>query len=376
MVIETTENYIKEMVTPRPRDAHKGMCGRVLLVCGSVGMAGAAVMSAKAALKSGAGLVTICAPLEIFPILQTAVPEAMCIERSPIVYDNIDLDQYDCIAIGPGLRVGHEQYQLVEHLLTSYRGPLVIDADGINCLCRFGRAPERQTYMETEASAETDSMDIPRRMTSLLPEIIAHRKSPVILTPHPGEADRLLEHLDQKKYKELGRELAAEVLAAETGAIVVLKGAETLVAVCAKAGADVARAKAGAAGTREVGAQIADGGAPGDGVDLFSNPTGNPGMATGGSGDVLTGVVAALVAFGQAGRKQAGRAAGADGVGCGIGLAGELPTGISPVDATRTAVYMHGLAGDIAASRIGEIGMTAMDIVEALPEAFMRISGK
>ena len=352
MVIETTENYIKEMVTPRPRDAHKGMCGRVLLVCGSVGMAGAAVMSAKAALKSGAGLVTICAPLEIFPILQTAMPEAMCIERSPIVYDNIDLDQYDCIAIGPGLRVGHEQYQLVEHLLTSYRGPLVIDADGLNCLCRFGRAPERQTYMETEASAETDSMDIPRRMTSLLPEIIAHRKPPVILTPHPGEADRLLEHLDQKRYKELGRELAAEVLAAETGAIVVLKGAETLVAVCAKAGAPV------------------------DGVDLFSNPTGNPGMATGGSGDVLTGVVAALVAFGQAGRKQAGRAAGADGVGCGIGLAGELPTGISPVDATRTAVYMHGLAGDIASSRIGEIGMTAMDIVEALPEAFMRISGK
>ena len=377
MVIETTENYIKEMVTPRPRDAHKGMCGRVLLVCGSVGMAGAAVMSAKAALKSGAGLVTICAPLEIFPILQTAVPEAMCIERSPIVYDNIDLDQYDCIAIGPGLRVGHEQYQLVEHLLTSYRGPLVIDADGINCLCRFGRAPERQTYMETEASAETDSMDIPRRMTSLLPEIIAHRKSPVILTPHPGEADRLLEHLDQKKYKELGRELAAEVLAAETGAIVVLKGAETLVAVCAKAGADgVKTTVGGAAGTREVGAQIADGGAPGDGVDLFANPTGNPGMATGGSGDVLTGVVAALVGFGQAGRKQAGRAAGAEGVGCGIGLAGELPSGISPVDATRTAVYMHGLAGDIAASRIGEIGMTAMDIVEALPEAFMRISGK
>ena len=382
MVIETTENYIKEMVTPRPRDAHKGMCGRVLLVCGSVGMAGAAVMSAKAALKSGAGLVTICAPLEIFPILQTAVPEAMCIERSPIVYDNIDLDQYDCIAIGPGLRVGHEQYQLVEHLLTSYRGPLVIDADGLNCLCRFGRAPERQTYMETEASAETDSMDIPRRMTSLLPEIIAHRKSPVILTPHPGEADRLLEHLDQKKYKELGRELAAEVLAAETGAIVVLKGAETLVAVCAKAGvAGAQTAEAGAADvqTTEAGAadaQTTDAGAPVDGVDLFSNPTGNPGMATGGSGDVLTGVVAALVAFGQAGRKQAGRAAGADGVGCGIGLAGELPTGISPVDATRTAVYMHGLAGDIAASRIGEIGMTAMDIAEALPEAFMRIAGK
>lgn len=328
MVIETTENYILEMVTPRPRNAHKGTCGRVLLVCGSVGMAGAAVMSAKAALKSGAGLVTICAPIEIFPILQTAVPEAMCIERSPIVYDNVDLDQYDCIAVGPGLRVGREQYQLVEHLLTSYHGPLVIDADGLNCICRYGRAPERQTYVETEANAEMDSMDIPRRMTSLLPEIMAHRKFPVILTPHPGEADRLLDHLGQKKYRELGREKAAEVLAAETGAIVVLKGPETLVAVAA----------AGLTG-----------------IDLFSNPTGNPGMATGGSGDVLTGVVAALVAYGQAGRKTGG---------------------ISAVDASRTAVYMHGLAGDIAAGRIGEIGMTAMDIAEALPEAFKEICTK
>ncbi|MBQ9060991.1 MAG: NAD(P)H-hydrate dehydratase [Firmicutes bacterium] len=325
-MIETTENYIREMVTPRARDAHKGSCGRVLLVCGSLGMAGAAVMSAKAALKSGAGLVTICAPVEIFPTLQTAVPEAMCVDREAIASNSIDLDPFDCIAVGPGLRVGHDQYRLVEHLLTSYRGPLVIDADGLNCLCRYGSAPERQTYMETEASVETDAMDIPRRMTSILPQITARRKSPVILTPHPGEADRLLDHLGQKKYRELGREKAAEVLAAETGAIVVLKGPGTLVAFAAKDGS----------------------------ADLFVNPTGNPGMATGGSGDVLTGVVAALVAYGQAGS----------------GMVGGIPSGISPIDATRTAVYMHGLAGDIAASRIGEIGMTAMDIIDALPEVF------
>ncbi|MBQ9015760.1 MAG: hypothetical protein IJ109_06525 [Firmicutes bacterium] len=182
-------------------------------------------------------------------------------------------------------------------------------------------------------------------------------------------------------------------MAAGTGAIVVLKGAGTLVAVAPKAGeAEIAGTKAGEAET--AGAKAGSSGASGvdetagageaaraddlvqSGVDLFYNPTGNPGMATGGSGDVLTGVIAALVAYGQAGRKQAGRAADGGGAGYGSGLAGELPSGISPVDATRTAVYMHGLAGDIAAGRIGEIGMTAMDIAEALPEAFLRIAGR
>lgn len=334
MVIETSDNYIREMITPREADAHKGSCGRILLVCGSVGMAGAAVMSAKAALRSGAGLVTICVPQELFPIVQTAVPEAMCIERRAIIYDNIDINQFDCIAAGPGLRVGREQYQLIEHLLVSYRGPLVLDADGLNCLCRYAKVPEKETYMGGAASAETDEMDIPRKMTALLPEITARRKHPVIMTPHPGEADRLLEYLGQAKYRELGREKAAEVLACESGAITVLKGPGTLVAQAA-----------------------------GGKADVFRNPTGNPGMATGGSGDVLTGVVAALVGYGRAQVKH-----GSDDA--------TIAAGLTPLDAARAAVYMHGLAGDIAAARLGEIGMTAMDIIDALPEAFLRIAGR
>lgn len=342
MVIETSDNYIREMITPREADAHKGNCGRILLVCGSVGMAGAAVMSAKAALRSGAGLVTVCVPSELFPIVQTAVPEAMCIERRAIIYDNIDINQFDCIAAGPGLRVGREQYQLIEHLLVSYRGPLVLDADGLNCLCRYAKVPEKETYMGSAASAETDEMDIPRKMTALLPEITTLRKFPVIMTPHPGEADRLLGYLGQSKYRELGRDKAAEVLACESGAITVLKGPGTLVAQAAGGKAD----------------------STGEGcVDLFRNPTGNPGMATGGSGDVLTGVVAALVGYGRAQVKHGNE----DSV---------ISAGLTPLDAARAAVYMHGLAGDIAAARLGEIGMTAMDIIDALPEAFLRIAGR
>ncbi len=345
MAIETSENYIREMITPREADAHKGNCGRILMVCGSVGMAGAAVMSAKAALRSGAGLVTVCVPGELFPIVQTAVPEAMCIDRATIIYDNIDINQFDCIAAGPGLRVGREQYQMIEHLLVSYRGPLVLDADGLNCLCRYAKVPEKETYVGSAASAETDEMDIPRKMTALLPEITARRKHPVIMTPHPGEADRLLEYLGQPKYRELGRDKAAEVLACESGAITVLKGPGTLVA-------QAAGGKAGSTGV--------DGPS---GVDLFRNPTGNPGMATGGSGDVLTGVVAALVGYGRAQVKHSADDAA-------------IAAGLTPLDAARAAVYMHGLAGDIAAERLGEIGMTAMDIIDALPEAFLRIAGR
>lgn len=340
-MIETTENYIREMITPRPADSHKGTNGRILLICGSYGMAGAAVMSARAALRSGAGLVTVCVPWELVPVVQTAVPEAMCIEPDSITFDNIDLNQFDCIGAGPGLRVGREQYQIIEHLLLGYHGPLVLDADALNCLSEYARVPEKKTYMGDAASNDTDALEIPRQMTSLLPEITARRKSPVILTPHPGEADRLLASLGQMKYRELGREKAAEILAAETGAIVALKGAGTLVAY---------------------------------GGDLFYNPTGNPGMATGGSGDVLTGVVTALVGYGRASVKQGvkeaagGYAAGEEGA-C-------IAAGLTPLDATRTAVYMHGLAGDIAAERLGEIGMTAMDIADALPEAFKRIAGR
>ena len=158
-----------------------------------------------------------------------------------------------------------------------------------------------------------------------------------LMTPHPGEADRLLKSLGQQRVSELGREAAAVTLARLTGAIIALKGAGTLVSAPA------------AKDTESTDADAPD-------VETWINTTGNPGMSTGGSGDVLTGVIAALTAYSRAGRKNMV----------------ELTT----ADAVRAAVYIHGLAGDIAAREIGEIGMTAMDIADALPAAFQRIAGR
>ena len=325
---EITELYIKGLIGPRPADSHKGNNGRVLIIAGSTGMAGAAVMAARAALRSGAGLVTVSIPKYLFPILQTAVPEAMCIDREEIMTRS--LGRFDAVAIGPGLGKGKEQYQMVEHLLLSYSGPVIIDADGINSLCAFGKVPAQLTISDVEQG-------ITRRMVSILPDMISRRKRPVILTPHPGEADRLLKSLGQQRVSELGREAAAETLARQTGAIIALKGAGTLVSAPA------------AKDTESTDADAPD-------VETWINTTGNPGMATGGSGDVLTGVIAALTAYSRAGRKNMV----------------ELTT----ADAVRAAVYIHGLAGDIAAREIGEIGMTAMDIADALPAAFQRIAGR
>ena len=315
----TDEAFVKERLKPRPRDMHKGHCGRVLIAAGSLGMTGAAVLGARAALRSGAGLVTAAVPAYLFYILQTAVPEATCIDTDTLTETNLNI--YDAIAAGPGTGQSPEQYRILEHILLTFRGPVIIDADGINNLCRFGQAPE------------LNSGEVPAgRRTSILPDIIAKREHPVIMTPHPGEADRLLESLGEDSIEALGREKAAEILAADTGAIIVLKGSETLVAVPEKKDEKVI-------------------------INTYVNCSGNPGMATGGSGDVLTGCLAALTAFGRNCRR-----AGME--------------EISTEDAVRTAVYMHGYAGDLAAARLGETGMTSMDIAQALPEAFKNIIGR
>lgn len=336
----TSEDYVREMLPPRAADIHKGACGRVLLIAGSPGMAGAAVLCARAALRSGAGLVTVCVPRELFPILQTAVPEAMCMDREEL--PAADLKSFDAVAAGPGLGVSGPAYDLVENVLLSYRGPVVVDADGLNNLCLFGRVPEASSYMGTETVSE----QIPRMKTSLLPDICARRKGAVILTPHPGEAERLLESLQLPPGRQLGREKTAEILAGTTGAIVVLKGAGSLVA---DGGGRGAAARSGEEDKDSPGKNSPP--------DIFENPTGNPGMASGGSGDVLTGVIAALTAYGQARVRLSG-------------------SGLTPVNAARCAVYIHGLAGDLAARDLGEIGMTSMDIAEHLPEAFRFISGR
>ena len=277
---QITTDYVQNIITPRPADLHKGQAGRVLIIAGSRGMAGAAVLASRGALYSGAGLVKVSVPDELFNILQISVPEAMCIDREEAA--KADLSVYDAICIGPGIGTGEDAMSLLYRVMSDYSGPMVIDADGINCLCRYGALGE-----------------------------IKQREGITVFTPHPGEANRMLDSLGFGSYKELGREGTAAALAAATGAIVLLKGPETLVS---------------------------------DGENTYVNPTGNPGMATGGSGDVLSGIITSLLA--------------------------QKHLSADQVDRVKAAAFLHGLAGDIAAENIGEYGMTSADIADAVAAAF------
>ena len=333
---ETTIENLREMISPRDEASHKGNFGHVLLICGSQGMAGAAAMSAKAAMRSGAGLVTVALPEKLFPVVQIPVPEAMCMDREEIALSDKskDLERFDCIAIGCGMGAGEDTYRLLEHILLAYKGPVIIDADGINALCIHGMAPTGSSYMDSEP---LDELGVPRKKTSILPDIAMKRKAPVILTPHPGEAARLLESLGCGRYSERSREENARILAEKTGCIIVLKGHESLIAA----------ANANAAGAAPAMTE----------ADIYVNRTGNPGMATGGSGDVLTGVIGAIVG---------GAAASTDRFGSGMNM----------MSCVRSAVYFHGRAGDMACEDKGETGMTSMDIIDRLPYAFKEILGK
>ncbi|MBE6028538.1 MAG: NAD(P)H-hydrate dehydratase [Clostridiales bacterium] len=283
-MIQITTSYVENIITARPKDMHKGQAGRVLFITGSKGMAGAAVLSARGALYSGAGLVKVSVPDELFPILQISVPEAMCISREEAA--KADLGVYDAICIGPGLGVSEGSTRLINRVIADYSGPLVIDADGINCLCEY------------DVNIEVF-------------EQIRNREGATVFTPHPGEADRMLGAFGLESWRVMGRETAAALLAEKTESIVLLKGAPTIIA---------------------------------SGGELFENPTGNPGMATGGSGDVLSGIITSLLA-----QKQ---------------------LTASAVDRVCAAAFLHGLAGDIAAENIGEYGMTSADIADAVAAAF------
>ena len=274
--------YVNTVIKERPRDIHKGDCGRVLVIAGSVGMAGAAMLCARGALRSGAGLVRISAPEELYPILQVGVPEATCVSRDT---SRLDYMAADVIAIGPGLGDDDSNGDIIRTIFENYKNTIVLDADGINTIVR---ADLGQALMNTEAK--------------------------VIMTPHPGEAKRFLEYFGMDvNTKDRGK--TVDDLVVCSNAICVLKGSGTLVA------------------------------APHE--KSYINTTGNPGMATGGSGDVLAGIIAAL--------------------------AGQ---GIDPVDAARAGVFIHGLAGDISAEQMGETGMTAMDIANNTALAFKQIIGK
>ncbi|MBR5931867.1 MAG: NAD(P)H-hydrate dehydratase [Lachnospiraceae bacterium] len=271
------DTYIRETIFKRNADAHKGDFGKVLVYCGSPGMAGAAILCGKAALRSGSGLVRfLMTPSreEIKPILQTVVYEATIVREK-----SADLSEYDAIVCGCGLGETEEAVATLKKILTIYAGTLVLDADALNILAHQDDAAE----------------------------LLRSRKANLILTPHVGEAKQLLHTEDEIRSLE-ARVDAVCTLSEQYHCITVLKGAGTLIAQ--------------------------------DG-EIYENTTGNPGMATGGSGDVLAGVIASLAGQGYA-----------------------------PLDAARMGVFIHGKAGDLAAEELGEMSVIARDIIKKLPAAF------
>lgn len=275
----------------RPADSNKGTFGRVLVVAGSRGMSGAAVLCGGAALRGGAGLVKVAVPQDILPIVAAGNP---CYLTAALPQDEdgrlaiaaesdlVDLGQaHDVIAVGPGLGQSPAVTRLTHALLSKITVPLVLDADGLNAV-----------------KGKT--------------EVLVERAAPTILTPHPGEFARLL-GAEVATVQARRQDLAVR-FAADHGVIMVLKGHGTLVT---------------------------------DGRRLFHNSTGNPGMATGGTGDVLTGLIAALI--GQ---------------------------GLEAFAAAQLGVYLHGRAGDLARDDLGEISLIASDLLDYLPRAFRsRVTG-
>ena len=275
-------------LVPRASDSHKGDYGHLLLIGGSRYMSGAIAMSALAALRSGAGLVTVATSTSAQPIVAGFNPcymtigtledtaGAMAVSADELGRVVGGLGKYNVLAVGPGLSRNDALSDLVDEIYQNYEGPIVFDADGLNNLTTLAGAA-----------------------------------GPRILTPHPGEFKRLLRKLgrDGVVERELQEQQARE-LASEFDLTILLKGHESLVT---------------------------------DGTESHYNSTGNPGMATAGSGDVLTGVVAAL-----------------------------LSQQFDVLNAALMGAYLHGLAGDLAVRDTGQISLIATDLIEYLPAAFQQ----
>ena len=277
-----TEEMASNLLKKRHKFSHKGTHGHALLVCGSLGMAGAAILSARACLRSGVGLLTIHTPQCNRLILQTAVPEAMCREDAinDVVTHIEDCLSCNTIGIGCGLGKDKRTVKALKDLLKNYTNPMVIDADALNII--------------------SDN----KELLLCLPENS-------ILTPHPKEFERLFgASTNDFERLELLRERAKSLKIN-----IILKGAHTIVANT-------------------------------EGVCFF-NSTGNAGMATAGSGDVLTGIIAGLLA-----------------------------QGYEPSVAAILSVYVHGLAGDLAAEKVGQEALIASDIIKNLGSAFKKLQKK
>lgn len=267
---------VLSILPDRAIDAHKGDCGKILLLCGSKGYTGAAYLAATGALRSGAGLVFLGVPESIYAIEAVKLNEAIVFPlpdedgklSSAAIPEILErLPSMDAVLIGPGLGQSEGTHQVVKAVLENAAYPVVLDADGINVT-----APHK--------------------------DLVRERTNPTILTPHAGEFARL--------GGEAGdRQAAAEKMARDLGCIMLLKGHGTVIT---------------------------------DGAATYINPTGNPGMAVGGSGDVLAGIITAL-----------------------------LGIGIEPLEAAACGAWLHGAAGDRCAAEIGQYGMLPSDMVNVLP---------
>lgn len=274
---ELNHTQVLSLLPDRKSNSHKGDYGRILLLCGSRGYTGAAALAAMGALRSGAGLVYLGVPECIYDI------EAIKLNE-PVVFPLPDaggtlstaaleiilpmLSRMNAVLIGPGLGCNESTRTVVSGVLEAFKGPVVLDADGINVL-----------------SGHID--------------ILRERTSPLILTPHEGEFQRVGGVLSGDRISSVVE------FAGSTGSIFLLKGHNTVIT---------------------------------DGKTVYTNPTGNPGMAVGGSGDVLAGIITAL-----------------------------LGQGLPPLEAAACGAWLHGRAGDLCAEEIGQYGMLPSDMLSVLP---------
>ena len=292
----TTAAQVSAWIPQRPPASHKGTYGRILVVAGSTGMTGAAALTSEAALRVGAGLVTLATPQHLNPILEGLLPEVMTLPLPETEAGSLSASAAAAIlefaeqtksvlAIGPGISQHPDTVALVHQLMREHRkhklgGQMVIDADGLNAIAQ-------------------------------IPEIMSLLERGTVLTPHPGEMARLTNR--SVSTLEGDRIRTAQTFANEHGVVLVFKGAPTV--------------------TSDANGNV------------WINSTGNPGMGTGGMGDVLTGIIAGLMAQG-------------------------LPSG----RAAALAVYIHGLAGNIVSERLGMHGLIASDVLKAVPEAISSMS--
>ena len=307
------------MGAPRRADTDKRDYGDLLVFAGKEGMAGAAILAAKAALRSGVGLVKVATPRSNFPIIQRTLPEAICLDEEAALSD---LRHYTAIVVGPGMGADDRTEQVVEAVLerAPLSTPILVDADGLNAIA---------------ASEE-------------LKGIFCGRGN-MVITPHKREAARLL----GCEYIAAGEREAACVELAETfNCVALLKGSGTLITTPGS--------NAGfTAGDEPSETEQYKGGEPSIGI-IYQNTTGNPGMATAGSGDVLSGIIGALMAQGTAPQAEQGTAQRERGA----------EQGMAPLYATICGAFVHGLAGDLAAEKLGERSIIASDIIDNLPAAF------